>query len=195
MKQVKARTAICSEIGAAKGRASPSVSSVRLPIRLGHSLEPQKRAARAFRKLEPIPLDRGYRFRRADGSTRFVFPCNRAVAGRRQPRRLSWPTHQPQRHVQPEYVPPRFLVVGEAMAERSRRRASGQFAGQDFYGSQHYAASFIFEDDGIRVRQFVTDFESFDPPVNTGGGNAHCPQSQPLCEIDGGGGGPRALCS
>jgi carbohydrate-selective porin OprB len=40
----------------------------------------------------------------------------------------------------------------------------GQFAGQDFYGSQHYAPSFIFEPMGYALGNLFTDFESFDPP-------------------------------
>jgi carbohydrate-selective porin OprB len=40
----------------------------------------------------------------------------------------------------------------------------GQFAAQDFYGTQHYAASFIFEPMGYALGNLFTDFESFDPP-------------------------------
>jgi porin len=40
----------------------------------------------------------------------------------------------------------------------------GQFAGQDFYGAQHYAVSFIFESMGYALGNLFTDFESFDPP-------------------------------
>jgi porin len=40
----------------------------------------------------------------------------------------------------------------------------GQFAGQDFYGAQHYAASFIFEPMGYALGNLFTDFASFDPP-------------------------------
>jgi carbohydrate-selective porin OprB len=47
--------------------------------------------------------------------------------------------------------------------ERLTARA-GQFAGQDFYGAQHYAASFIFEPMGYALGNLFTDFESFDPP-------------------------------
>ena len=39
----------------------------------------------------------------------------------------------------------------------------GQFAGQDFYGAQHYAASFIFEPMGYALGNLFTDFESFNP--------------------------------
>src|SRR5580693_2603232 len=41
---------------------------------------------------------------------------------------------------------------------------AGQFAGQDFYGAQHYAASFIFEPMGYALNNLFTTFESFDPP-------------------------------
>ena len=41
---------------------------------------------------------------------------------------------------------------------------AGQFAGQDFYGAQHYAASFIFEPMGYALGNLFTDVESFDPP-------------------------------
>ena len=47
--------------------------------------------------------------------------------------------------------------------ERITARA-GQFAGQDFYGAQHYAASFIFEPMGYALGNLFTDLESFDPP-------------------------------
>jgi carbohydrate-selective porin OprB len=40
----------------------------------------------------------------------------------------------------------------------------GQFAGQDFYGAQHYATSFIFEPMGYALGNLFADFESFDPP-------------------------------
>jgi porin len=40
----------------------------------------------------------------------------------------------------------------------------GQFAGQDFYGAQHDAASFIFEPMGYALGNLFTDFESYDPP-------------------------------
>src|SRR5215813_14359305 len=40
----------------------------------------------------------------------------------------------------------------------------GQFAGQDFYGAQHYAASFIFEPMGYALGNLFNDFEVFDPP-------------------------------
>jgi porin len=40
----------------------------------------------------------------------------------------------------------------------------GQFAGQDFYGAQHYAASFIFEPIGYALGNLSTTNESFDPP-------------------------------
>lgn len=47
--------------------------------------------------------------------------------------------------------------------ERVTARA-GQFAGQDFYGAQHYAASFVFEPMAYALNNLFTDFESFDPP-------------------------------
>jgi porin len=40
----------------------------------------------------------------------------------------------------------------------------GQFAGQDFYGAQQYAASFIFEPMGYALGNLSTTLESFDPP-------------------------------
>jgi porin len=39
----------------------------------------------------------------------------------------------------------------------------GQFAGQDFYGTQHYGASFIFEPMGYALGNLSTTFETFDP--------------------------------
>jgi carbohydrate-selective porin OprB len=41
----------------------------------------------------------------------------------------------------------------------------GQFAGQDFYGAQHDATSFIFEPMGYALGNLFTDFESYDPPA------------------------------
>ena len=49
------------------------------------------------------------------------------------------------------------------LSERLTARI-GQFAGQDFYGAQHEAASFIFEPMGYALGNLFTDFESFDPP-------------------------------
>jgi len=40
----------------------------------------------------------------------------------------------------------------------------GQFAGQDFYGAQHDATSFIFEPMGYALGNLFTTIESFDPP-------------------------------
>jgi porin len=40
----------------------------------------------------------------------------------------------------------------------------GQFAGQDFYGTQHYGTSFIFEPMGYALGNLSTTIESFDPP-------------------------------
>jgi porin len=40
----------------------------------------------------------------------------------------------------------------------------GQFAGQDFYGAQHFAASLIFEPMGYALGNLFTTLESFDPP-------------------------------
>jgi carbohydrate-selective porin OprB len=40
----------------------------------------------------------------------------------------------------------------------------GQFAGQDFYGAQHYGGSFIFEPMGYALGNLFTTLESFDPP-------------------------------
>jgi carbohydrate-selective porin OprB len=40
----------------------------------------------------------------------------------------------------------------------------GQFAGQDFYGTQHYAASFIFEPMGYALGNLFNTIEVFDPP-------------------------------
>src|SRR5262249_43066423 len=39
----------------------------------------------------------------------------------------------------------------------------GQFAGQDFYGVQHYGASFIFEPMGYALGNLFTTVETFDP--------------------------------
>jgi porin len=41
---------------------------------------------------------------------------------------------------------------------------AGQFAAQDFYGAQHYAASFIFEPIGYALGNLGSTYESYDPP-------------------------------
>ena len=43
---------------------------------------------------------------------------------------------------------------------------AGQFAGQDFYGAQQDAASFIFEPMGYALDNLFNTFESFDPPLH-----------------------------
>ena len=43
----------------------------------------------------------------------------------------------------------------------------GQFAEQDFYGADHYAASYIFEPMGYALGNLFTDFETFDPPSSS----------------------------
>jgi hypothetical protein len=50
------------------------------------------------------------------------------------------------------------------MVERTLRRPRRPIRGQDFYGAQYYAASFIFEPMGYALGNLFTDFESFDPP-------------------------------
>jgi porin len=49
------------------------------------------------------------------------------------------------------------------LSERLTVRA-GQFAGQDFYGAQHDAASFIFEPMGYALSNLSNTYEVFDPP-------------------------------
>ena len=49
------------------------------------------------------------------------------------------------------------------LSERLTARI-GQFAEQDFYGAQHYAASFIFEPMGYALGNLFTTTETFDPP-------------------------------
>jgi porin len=44
---------------------------------------------------------------------------------------------------------------------------AGQFAGQDFYGTQHYAASFIVEPLGYAFGNLFNTHEAFDPPSTT----------------------------
>lgn len=41
----------------------------------------------------------------------------------------------------------------------------GQFAGQDFYGTQHYGASFIFEPMGYALGNLFTTFDPFSTPA------------------------------
>jgi porin len=41
---------------------------------------------------------------------------------------------------------------------------AGQFAAQDFYGAQYYAASFIFEPIGYALGNLGATYESYDPP-------------------------------
>jgi hypothetical protein len=68
----------------------------------------------------------------------------------------------------------------------------GQFAGQDFYGTQHYAASFIFEQ-GLCLGQFICDLRVLRPTLDASDGNPRRTAPQPLCEIDGAGRGPLAF--
>ena len=49
------------------------------------------------------------------------------------------------------------------LSERLTARI-GQFAEQDFYGAQHYAASFIFEPMGYALGNLFNTIETFDPP-------------------------------
>lgn len=56
-----------------------------------------------------------------------------------------------------------WWIEKRVLNERIAMRV-GQFAGQDFYGTQHYAASFIFEPMGYALGNLVTTYESFDPP-------------------------------
>lgn len=48
-------------------------------------------------------------------------------------------------------------------ADRVAIRA-GQFAGQDFYGAQHFGSSFIFEPMGYALGNLSNTHETFDPP-------------------------------
>jgi len=57
----------------------------------------------------------------------------------------------------------------KTMVERNGSpHAWAQFAGQDFYGAQHDAASFIFEPMGYALGNLFTDFESFRSALYTG---------------------------
>jgi porin len=56
-----------------------------------------------------------------------------------------------------------WWIEKRLLDERITVRA-GQFAGQDFYGAQYDAASFIFEPMGYAFGNLFTDYESFDPP-------------------------------
>jgi len=61
-------------------------------------------------------------------------------------------------------VSARFVVLEKRWLNERFTARTGQFAAQDFYGAQHYAASFIFEPMGYALSNLFTDFESFDPP-------------------------------
>lgn len=50
-------------------------------------------------------------------------------------------------------------VLNERLVVRA-----GQFAAQDFYGSQHYGSSFIFEPLGYAMGNLSSTYETFDPP-------------------------------
>ena len=58
-------------------------------------------------------------------------------------------------------MPPRTVMDREArwLDDRITARV-GQFAGQDFYGTQHYAAAFIFEPMGYALGNLFTTFEA-----------------------------------
>jgi porin len=86
------------------------------------------------------------------------------LAGWRQPGTIPGPTQQPGRHVQRKHLSPRFVVAGKRVLNERIAIRVGQFAGQDFYGAQHYAASFIFEPMGYALGNLFTTLEVFDPP-------------------------------
>ena len=102
--------------GGERTRLARARGELRFSIRQRFSLESQERAEGAICKLEQIPRNGGHRFWGADRSAGIVFPCNRALAGRRQSRSLSRAADKSQRHVQREYMPSRFMVDREAMA-------------------------------------------------------------------------------
>lgn len=58
----------------------------------------------------------------------------------------------------------RCLALHAEIASARLTVRVGQFAGQDFYGAQHYAASFIFEPMGYALGNLFTTYEVFDPP-------------------------------
>src|SRR4029077_4529022 len=96
---------------------------IRFPVRERFSVEHREPAERALRELESFSRDGGHRFRKAGRYSRPVFPCDSAVAGRRQSRSLSGPPDKSEWDVQHEYVPPGFLVAREAMDRRENRGA------------------------------------------------------------------------
>src|ERR1700738_4503461 len=95
-------------------------------------MEYQERAERAICQLEPLPVDGRHRFWRADRLARSVFPRHSALARRRQSWSISGSPDQPERDVQHEYMPPRFLVDREAMDARTNYRPRGPVRGSGF---------------------------------------------------------------
>jgi hypothetical protein len=69
---------------------------------------------------------------------------------------------------------------------------AGQFAGQEFYGAQHYAASFIFEPMGYALGNLF-DPRTLRPSLDAGDGNPRRTHPQLLCEIAGNGSNPLAF--
>ena len=90
--------------------------AIRFSVHQRFPLEPQERAERAICELEPIPGNGRYRFWHADGPEGAVFPCDCALASRRQSRSVSRSIDQSQWDVQREYMSTRFMVDREAMA-------------------------------------------------------------------------------
>src|SRR5208282_1032391 len=108
---------------------------LRFTVRQRFPLESQERATRAVRQLEQIPRNGGHRFWRADRLARSLFSRHSPLAGRRKSWSLSGTSHQSERDVQHEYVPPRFLVDREALAERTSHGTRRPVCGPGFLWS------------------------------------------------------------
>ena len=150
------------------GRRADSPRRARRELRFSvcqrFSLEYQERAERAFCQLEQIPGNGGHRLSALTGQQGLYFHATALWQGGGNLGTylglLTSPSGMSSANtcrLDSWWIEKRWLD------ERITARV-GQFAGQDFYGAQHYAASFIFEPMGYALGNLFTTLEMFDPP-------------------------------
>jgi hypothetical protein len=156
-------------------------------------MEHQEPAERKTRELEQIPGNGGHRFWCVGWSAGAVCPCDRALAGGRQSRNIFGTPDQSQRNVQRKYMPPRFMVDREAMAEPTHQCTRRSVRGSRFLRSPALRSVLHLRADGLRVGQFIYDPRVLRSSLDAGDGSPRRTHTQPLCEIDGTGCGPLAF--
>ena len=101
---------------------------------------------------------------RLNRSPRPHLPHHRPLARRRQPRHVSRSDCQPKQYGQRNtFRLDSYWIEKHWVNERIILRL-GQFAGEDFYGTQHDGTSFILEPLGYALGNLGSTYESFDPP-------------------------------